>query len=83
MNSSTSRTLEKQKEQDDIRRQIELLKAKLVETGPEPELEGTKERSEGHGRKRGGDVESKRGELMLAPNTPSPRMYFFVFSVCF
>ena len=42
MNSSTSRTLEKQKEQDDIRRQIELLKAKLVKTDPEPELEGSR-----------------------------------------
>lgn len=78
MNSSTSRTLEKQKEQDEIKRQIELLKAKLIETEPEPELgDGRKEKTEVLG---GGDVESKKGEVMLAPNTPSPRtcVYFFV-----
>ena len=77
MNSSTSRALEKQKEQDEIRRQIERLKAQLTETEPGVvvcgEKEGEKKKLEVVKTLKKGDDKVERGGLMLAPNTPSPR----------
>jgi hypothetical protein len=86
MNSSTHRTLEKRKTQDEIRKQIELLKAQLDDDDDAEDKDepcGSRGRKDNEKLKAHNDKKRKspergggKGGVMLAPPTPSPRSSF-------